>query len=96
MTKDIYGAIEFGGTKTVALIAQGKNNILSKRVFHTLAPLQTIQALVDYFKNYQSSNNLLLKSIGISDVLAHWTSMLIPRRMAQLLLLPKKVGRISE
>jgi fructokinase len=65
MIKDIYSTIEFGGTKTVALIAQGKNNILRKRVFHTLEPLQTIQTLVDYFKNNQSSNNLPLKSIGI-------------------------------
>ncbi len=49
------GALEAGGTKMVAAIADENGNIIDRASFPTLTPLETMPVLIEYFKKWQLS-----------------------------------------
>jgi fructokinase len=61
------GAVELGGTKTVALVAKDKDHIVAKKVIPTLSPEQTVQDLADFFHLVQEKYNIAIDSIGIGS-----------------------------
>jgi fructokinase len=67
MSKQYFGAIELGGTKTNVLIADDQNNVITKRVFPTLSPSETVTDIAQFFKSTLSSEKIELKSIGIGS-----------------------------
>ena len=60
-----FGAIELGGTKTVALIAEDKDHIVEKKVFPTLGPSHTVKDLANFFLSESDKYSLTIKAIGI-------------------------------
>lgn len=67
MSKQFYGAIELGGTKTNVLIADDQNNPVAKKVFPTLSPTETVADISKFFKSSLSAEGIELKSIGIGS-----------------------------
>ena len=67
MAEKAFGAIELGGTKTFVMIAKDTSRIISKKIFPTLSPTQTIFDISNFFKNETKSLNLELEAIGIGS-----------------------------
>jgi len=67
MSKQYYGAIELGGTKTNVLVADDQNNPLAKKVFPTLSPVETVADISAFFKATLSAESIHLQSIGIGS-----------------------------
>lgn len=65
MSEHFYGAIELGGTKTSVLIADAHNQQLSKKVFPTLSPDETVNDVVNFFKQTTSAEEISLTAVGI-------------------------------
>jgi len=65
MSKQYYGAIELGGTKTNLMIADAANHPVAKKVFPTLSPDETVSDITRFFKSTLSSEQIQLESIGI-------------------------------
>jgi Transcriptional regulator/sugar kinase len=67
MSKQYFGAIELGGTKTNVLIADGQNNPVAKKVFPTLSPTETVTDIARFIKTTVTSEGIELKSIGVGS-----------------------------
>ena len=67
MSKQCFGAIELGGTKTNVMVADAENHQLAKKVFPTLSPDETILDITNFFKSTITSEGISLKSIGIGS-----------------------------
>lgn len=67
MAEKAYGAIELGGTKTVAILAKDREQILEKKVFPTLNPIQTMQDIFDFFNAAQARNHISIHAIGVGS-----------------------------
>ena len=65
MTEKAYGAIELGGTKIVGLIAKDRSNILTKHIFPTRSPEQSILELIGFFKNRSKALGVVIHHLGI-------------------------------
>ena len=63
----LVGAIEAGGTKFICAIGTGPgNNILSKKIFSTTKPEETIANVIDWFHQEESKQGKL-NAIGIAS-----------------------------
>lgn len=67
MAQKIFGAIELGGTKITAIIAKDTQNIFSKKVFPTLGPEDTVQDIINFFKNEIPQPDDRLEAIGVGS-----------------------------
>lgn len=61
--ENLYGGIEAGGTKFICAVGTGPNNLQALTQFPTTTPDDTLNQVVDYFKEQQKIANLV--SIGI-------------------------------
>lgn len=59
----VYGAIEAGGTKFVVAVGDEKGNIIKRETYKTTEPAETMQQVIQFFKQYESD----LKAIGIGS-----------------------------
>lgn len=57
----LYGAIEAGGTKFVLAIGDEDYSIIDKRVIPTTSPVETLNKVIEYFKEYK------IQSIGLGS-----------------------------
>jgi fructokinase len=64
--KDVYGAIEAGGTKFVCLVGSGPDRVLAQERIETEAPEVTLPKVVDFFKR-QIAEHGWLRGIGIGS-----------------------------
>jgi fructokinase len=67
MSKQYFGAIELGGTKTNVLIADDQNNPVAKKVFPTLSPTETVTDIARFIKTTIGSEGIELRSIGVGS-----------------------------
>jgi fructokinase len=58
-----YGGIEAGGTKFVAAIGDGPENIIAKTQFPTTTPQETLGKVIEFFKEAK----IPLKGIGVAS-----------------------------
>jgi fructokinase len=49
-TKKMYGAIEAGGTKFVCAVGSGPDNVISKTIFPTTTPKETLGKAIEFFR----------------------------------------------
>jgi fructokinase len=63
--KEVFGAIEAGGTKFVCAVGTNPNELYDEIRFPTTTPKETIQHCIEYFKMQQGK--YLLKSVGIGS-----------------------------
>ena len=61
------GAIELGGTKMVCAIIDEKANVLNRFVVPTTTPKETLDSLVDYFRD-KNIDSLGIGSFGPIDL----------------------------
>ncbi len=61
--KEVFGAIEAGGTKFVCAVGTNSNELYDEIRFPTTTPGETIQSCIEYFKMQQGK--YLLKSVGV-------------------------------
>lgn len=59
----MFGAIEAGGTKFVCAVGTSNLEIVARESFPTTTPAETLQLVVEFFKNYETE----LESIGIGS-----------------------------
>lgn len=67
MSKQFFGAIELGGTKINALVADELNNQIAKKVIPTSSPEENIEDIADFFKHTLKSEGIQLSSVGIGS-----------------------------
>jgi len=67
MEKNLFGAVELGGTKTVAVLARDVDNIATKKKFPTLNPKETVNDLEDFFKSRSEEIGEPIRAIGIGS-----------------------------
>lgn len=67
MQKILFGAVELGGTKTVALIAHDVEDIIAKKKFPTLNPKETVNDLEKFFKTQSAEIGESICAIGIGS-----------------------------
>lgn len=67
MAENFFGAVELGGTKTFVMVAKNRNEIVSRRIFPTSSPKQTIKDISRFFKDVCRSNQISLSGIGIGS-----------------------------
>jgi fructokinase len=67
MIKKIFGAIELGGTKITAIVASDLNNIISKKVFPTLSPNETLQDIIQFFKSAIKDEEYDYQAVGVGS-----------------------------
>lgn len=65
MTKKCYIAEEIGDTKFTILIAKDIRTILKKKVFPTRNPVDSLQDIVNFFKNEMPDCETKLEAIVI-------------------------------
>jgi len=64
-TARLYGGIEAGGTKFVAAVGSGPENIIAKTQFPTTTPRETIGKAIEFFRN--AALKTPLAGIGIAS-----------------------------
>jgi len=67
MSKEIFGAVELGGTKTVVMVAEKIDQIIEKKRFPTLNPKETTNDIVQFFISFISKQDCVLKAVGIGS-----------------------------
>lgn len=67
MDDNIYGAIELGGTKTIAMLASNIDKIIEKKKFPTLNPKDTVDDIINFFGAKTRNLSLNLKAVGIGS-----------------------------
>lgn len=63
----MFGAIELGGTKVIAAVARGENELLEKIRIKTVDPETVVGALIDFFDQQQNKMASQIQSIGIAS-----------------------------
>jgi fructokinase len=63
---ELFGGIEGGGTKFVCAVGTGPDNILDEIRYPTTTPEESINKSIAFFRQYEQTNKVLLKSIGIA------------------------------
>lgn len=64
----MLGAIETGGTKIVAAVGDNNFNIIEKIVISTTTPSETLNKVIDFFKNFPNLKSIGLGSFGPIDL----------------------------
>jgi len=65
MAENVFGAVELGGTKTFVVIAEDKKNIISRHLFPTLSPKDTMENIATFFKNKSVELKLNIQKLGV-------------------------------
>lgn len=67
MTQKIFGAVELGGTKITVIAAINLKTIISKKVFPTLSPKETLQDIIEFFKSVLIGDTYKYEAIGVGS-----------------------------
>jgi fructokinase len=61
----LFGGIEFGGTKVICLVASDPDHIIGEERIPTTSPLETIQKVLHFFKGFNQNRQLV--AVGIAS-----------------------------
>ncbi len=64
---DVYGGVEAGGTKFNCIVGTGPEDIRAEARFPTTLPEETLNRVVDFFREYQCDSGDSIKSIGVAS-----------------------------
>ena len=65
MNRQFFGAIELGGTKSLAVVADDSGNILTNTRISTTDSSSTLQKLENFFQRFQLNKSVGISALGI-------------------------------